>query len=195
VIEVERARGVLQRLGRPAEVHARELPRADPAVEVAGHDDRPAPAFGIREDRPRLVPPDVVPGAGRALEVDPVDAHRPERRAQRGDRRRPAQLPEAVLVRQQELARLLERPGREQRDAEIPVRHGVDGRGHVDVPEAEGVREALRPRAVHFLEHDEVRVTQRPRAREQLGGAVDVASPLEVEGHDTKRPPGAPGRG
>ena len=45
VVEVEGAGGVLHRLGRPGEARARQLARAGPAVEVAGHDHRPGPAL------------------------------------------------------------------------------------------------------------------------------------------------------
>ena len=119
--------------------------------------------------------------------MDAVDADLAERRAQRRDGGRAAQLAHPVLMREQQLAWRLERPRREQRHSEVVVRYGVHRRRYVDVRQAECAAEPLGALAVHLLEHHEVGAPERPRSRQQLDGAVDLLPPLEVEGDDPQR--------
>ena len=120
VVEVERPGGVVNVTRQPREPEMRELACRSRTVEVAGDHDGAGPCRFLGCDGPSLVTADTGGAAKDRLEMHRDDAHRAERCADGRRRGTPAHFPETVPVRQQHLARVLERPRREDGHAEVP---------------------------------------------------------------------------
>ena len=158
-------------------------------VEVAGDHDRPFRRGRVRGDRPQLrLARAARDGQGRR-QVERVDADPLPPTDDHGRDRRAPQARDPGAVRQQDLARLLERPGRQDRAPEVPLVLRVDSAREVDRVHPERPGDPLRARGVHLLEGQDVRVAEGLGLAQHLDRAVDLDRVRDVEADDTEWPP------
>jgi len=176
-----------QLVGQPQESALLEERARRARVEIAAHDHRIGRVPDLVEDDAHLVLPLLVSDTGRRGQVDghDTDAQVPavhDRRCGGTARAR-----DVGGVGQQDLARLVEGPRREDGRAEVVARLRVDRAREVDVVHAEGAGNAVHAGRVHLLEQQDVRVAQRRAGPEQRDCPVNLARELDVERHDLER--------
>jgi hypothetical protein len=185
VIEVEEDATVVERTSQPEETGFGDLVRRPTTVEITGDHDRTRPCGRIRQYGARLIAPvPFAPEPIHGLEVNRVSSQVTGRRTHRRRHRRTPKLSKTMLVREWHFAPIVQRPGRENGDAEVPLRRWMPCRGDVDGVHAEGARQLLRTGPVHLLEKQHVGVFQWTRPCQQFCRPIHVLAPLHVEGHE-----------
>ena len=172
----------------PEEAGLRELLDLAVRVEVAGDHDRPLRRGGVRGEGPQLLLARAARDGQRRRQVQRVDADALPPADDHGRDGRAAQARDPGAVGQHELPRLLERPGREDRAAEVPLVLRVDPAREVDRVHPERLRDPLRARGVHLLEGQDVRVAEGLGLAEHLDRAVDLDRVRDVEADDAEGP-------